>query len=61
MKDSEGLLVCALIAALGLILALAWALAHSTVARECERLGAFYVGDKVYECRLKTTNQGETR
>jgi hypothetical protein len=53
MKDSEGLLAVALIAALGLILALAWALAHSTVARECERLGAFYVGDKVYECRLK--------
>ena len=27
--------------------------AHSTVARECERLGSFYVGDKVFECKLK--------
>ena len=27
--------------------------AHSTVATECERLGAFYVGDKTYKCELK--------
>lgn len=30
-----------------------WAAAHETVATECERLGAFYVGQKVYECKLK--------
>jgi hypothetical protein len=27
-----------------------WNHAHSTVARECERLGKFYVGDTVYRC-----------
>ena len=32
---------------------LVWAMAHSEVARECEKLGAFYVGDKVFECKLK--------
>ena len=30
-----------------------WDYAHRTVAKECERLGAFYVGDKTYECRVK--------
>lgn len=30
---------------------LGWAAAHSTVARECDRLGKFYVGSKVYECK----------
>lgn len=30
-----------------------WVFAHQTVAKECERLGAFYVGDKTYECRIK--------
>ena len=24
--------------------------AHSTVARECERLGGFYVGTRIYQC-----------
>ena len=30
-----------------------WVFAHQPVAKECERLGAFYVGDKTYECRIK--------
>lgn len=30
-----------------------WAFAHSTIAMECEKLGAFYVADKVYECKRK--------
>jgi hypothetical protein len=29
---------------------LGWAVAHNTVAKECERLGAFYVGTKTYKC-----------
>lgn len=32
---------------------LIWSMAHSEVARECEKLGAFYVGDKVFECKRK--------
>ena len=30
-----------------------WITAHSTIAGECNKLGAFYVGDKVYECKVK--------
>ena len=28
-----------------------WYDGHTTVAKECEKLGAFYVGDTVYECK----------
>lgn len=28
-----------------------WYEAHYTVAQECERLGKFYVGKTVYECK----------
>ena len=41
-----------LLALTGLI----WSMAHTTVAHECDKLGAFYVGDQVYECKRK---QGE--
>lgn len=30
-----------------------WEAAHSTVAKECEKLGAFYVGQKTYDCKVK--------
>ena len=30
-----------------------WAIAHLTVAHECETLGAFYIGNKAYECKRK--------
>ena len=30
-----------------------WSIAHTTVAHECDKLGAFYVGDQVYECKRK--------
>jgi hypothetical protein len=30
-----------------------WVLAHKTVAVECNRLGSFYVGSTVYECKEK--------
>ena len=30
-----------------------WAIAHLTVANECDKLGAFYVDDQVYECKRK--------
>lgn len=35
------------------IFSLGWLLAHSTVATECERLGSFYVGQKVFDCKEK--------
>ena len=51
MKDSTEITI-----ALMLLVAaccLSWAAAHSTVAVECERLGAFYVGDKTFTCQPK--------
>lgn len=47
-----------------LILLLGWGLgwihAHYTVARECERLGSFYVGSNVYHCtKVEKSAQGE--
>lgn len=29
---------------------LGYGVAHAEIAKECERLGAFYVGDKVFKC-----------
>ena len=29
--------------------------AHLTVASECEKLGSFYVGKKVFKCELEKT------
>ena len=34
-----------------------WIGAHSTVAHECRSVGVFYVGDKIYECKLKEKPQ----
>lgn len=33
-------------------LVMGWVIAHSTVATECTRLGAFYVGDTTYKCEV---------
>jgi hypothetical protein len=30
-----------------------WAFAHSTVSTECQKLQSFYIGEKVFECKLK--------
>jgi hypothetical protein len=31
-----------------------WIFAHSSVATECGKLNSFYVGDKVYNCEVKS-------
>ena len=45
-------------AVLLVLIGLIWAEAHTTVARECDKLGAFYVGDQVFECKRKA--KGDT-
>ena len=35
------------------LIGLIWSMAHTTVAHECDKLGAFYVDDKVFECKRK--------
>ena len=58
MSDDGGLLIGLIVGAglivLGsLLIGFGWGAAHSTVARECDTLGAFYVSDRVYECKRK--------
>jgi len=31
-----------------------WIRAHHTIAHECEKIGQFYVGDKVFVCQRKS-------
>lgn len=33
--------------------AIAWGDAHNQVAAECERLGGFFVGSRVFTCEVK--------
>lgn len=40
------------VAMIGLTIA-AWEVAHHTVAKECDKLGAFYVGTTVYKCERR--------
>jgi hypothetical protein len=41
-----------LLAVAGLI----WVISAATIANECEKMGMFYVGDRVFECKLKEKN-----
>lgn len=34
---------------------LGWGICHNTIANECDKIGAFYVGDRIYECKAKQT------
>jgi uncharacterized protein YneF (UPF0154 family) len=54
-------------AALSIVLAMllgiviGWLVAHHTIATECQKLGAFYVGRTVFECKVRpapTTAEG---
>ena len=52
---SESVMTTAVVLAL---IGMFWSTAHTTVAHECDKLGAFYVGDQVYECKRKA--KGDT-
>ncbi|WP_445368844.1 hypothetical protein ACH5Y9_05500 [Methylomonas sp. BW4-1] len=45
---------------LAIILAfvIGWEAAHRTVATECKKLGKFYVGNEVFECRKISHSAG---
>ncbi len=36
-----------------------WVYAHYTVADECRKLGKFYVGKTVFECKAITEKEGD--
>jgi len=44
-----GILICI---AIMVACYLGYAVAHHTIALECERLGGFFVGKKVYKCMV---------
>ena len=46
---------------LGLIcgVCIGWIWAHNTVANECDRLGSFYVGERVYKCERIEVKDGK--
>lgn len=35
-------------------LTLTWAICHAAIANECKKQGSFYVGDDIYDCKLRT-------
>ena len=43
-----------LLASIGLV----WSMAHTTVAHECDKMGAFYVGDRQGKRRAATGLKG---
>lgn len=45
MQEAFYVLVACIVSAL-----VGWVYAHHVVAKECERLGGFYVGKKVFKC-----------
>jgi hypothetical protein len=54
--DSTGaVMIAVLMLVAGLIIGSfsGWVIAHNTVSHECDRLGAFYVGDKTFWCVQK--------
>lgn len=56
MNDDDRLTIWIVIAFILITLCsfvLGWVIAHSIVAKECERLSGFYVGNVVYECKAK--------
>ena len=43
-------------ASIGAVVAFTWSLSATTIAIECKKLGSFYVGQQVFECKLKEKN-----
>ena len=52
MKAEELMSFCVVIV-MGILCTFAWNISVSLLERDCIQLGAFYIGDRVYECKLK--------
>jgi hypothetical protein len=44
-------IVCAAVTAM--LLVLSWSMSATAIGTDCEKLGSFYLGDKVYKCEVK--------
>jgi hypothetical protein len=54
MKDSFLSLVIGvtMVATTMLVLLTTWDISESSIGKDCERLGGFYIGHKVYKCEV---------
>ena len=50
---NDGFISCMIFAATVIFTIVVWIVAHSTIATECRKLGAFYVGETVFECKVR--------
>jgi hypothetical protein len=41
-----------IVSAVMLVLLTTWKISESSVGKDCERLGSFYIGHKTYKCEL---------
>jgi hypothetical protein len=41
-----------IISAVIMVLLTTWNISESSVGKDCERLGSFYIGNKTYKCEL---------
>ena len=46
----EGFVVTAVLAA---VFGFGWVMGSNKIANECQKIGSFYVGNTVYECKVK--------
>lgn len=50
---SDWLVSCIITTGTVIFTVVVWEAAHWTVATECKKLGAFYVGETVFECKVR--------
>jgi hypothetical protein len=41
-----------IVSAVMMVLLFTWKISESSVGKDCERLGSFYIGHKTYKCEL---------
>jgi len=46
------------VAMLAMVWTVSWANAKGTISTECQKHGAFYVGEKVFECKIREKSNG---
>jgi len=59
-KDTLGIVLATLAATViaTVVWVFSWAYARGAVVEDCEKLGTFYVGEKVFECKIGEKSDG---
>jgi hypothetical protein len=63
MNDSFLSLVIgvSMVASIAFVLATTWMIAETSISKDCERLGSFYIGHKTYKCELTKEGNRELK